>query len=122
MSNSARPGKAALIRDLLIFQMKLVIDGLKDVVLVQLALLAAVFDIVFGKPGRPLVFYGVMRMGERFDLWMNLYGAAERAAHTEDGLFGASRAGSPTMLGKLEEMVRNGEEVEGGPRAGTAQL
>jgi hypothetical protein len=38
---------------------------------------------------------------------MNLYGAARGAEENEDGLFGTSRAGDDTMLGKLEELVRN---------------
>ena len=41
-------------------------------------------------------------MSERFDLWLNLHGAALRAESDEDGLFGVSEAGSNTLLGKLE--------------------
>jgi hypothetical protein len=112
MTTPPRPSSAALIRDVLIFSVKLFFDGVKDVVLVQFALTAAVWDLLFGKPGRPLLFYGVLKLGERFDLWLNLYGAAEAAEQMEDGLFGASRAGSPTLLGKLEELVRNGPEAD----------
>ena len=102
--------KGTLVRDLLIFQLKLVLDGLKDVALIQISLVAAVFDLVFGRPGRPLVFYNVLKLSEKADLWLNLYGASRHAEHTDDGLFGASRAGDDTMLGKLEEYVRNEKE------------
>ncbi len=103
--------KGALVRDLLIFQVKLILDGLKDVAMIQLSILAALFDLLFGRPGRPMLFYSVLRLSERFDLWINLHGAATHAEDTEDGLFGASRAGSNSLLGKLEELVRN--RVEG---------
>jgi hypothetical protein len=104
--------KGSLVRDLLIFQMKLVLDGIKGVFLIQLSIGAALFDLVFGRPGRPLLFYGVLRLSERFDLWMNLYGAARHAEESSDGLFGASRAGDDTMLGKLEELVNGTEEEQ----------
>lgn len=107
--NAARKG--TLVRDLLIFQVKLVLDGLKDVALIQISLLAAVFDLLFGRPGRPLLFYSVLRLSERLDLWMNLYSASRHAGTDDEGLFGASRAGDGTMLGKIEELVGNEGEV-----------
>lgn len=99
--------RGVLVRDLLIFQLKLVLDGLKDMVLIQLSIVAVVIDLVLGKPGGPLLFYRLLRCSERFDLWLSLHGAADRAEDTDDGLFGASRAGSNSMLGKLEQVVRN---------------
>ena len=79
---------------------------------------AVVFDILFGRPGRPLLFYNVLRLGERFDLWLNLYGASSRAEASDDGLFGASEAGSPSLLGRLEQLVRHHTEGSGSaPRA-----
>jgi hypothetical protein len=107
MHDRATTSSAVLIRDLLIFQLKLVLDGLKDLVLIQLSLGAVLFDLLFGRPGRASLFYGVLRLSERFDLWLNLYGAAKGAETTGDGLFGASRAGSNSLLGRLEELARN---------------
>ena len=108
MNSMETVGKGALLRDLMIFQIKLVLDGLKDVALIQISILAAAHDLLFARPGGPLLFYGVLRLSERLDLWMNLYGAATRAEDTDEGLFGASRAGSNTLLGKLEQIVRKG--------------
>ena len=110
METGSMPSKGVLVRDLLILQLKLVIDAVKDILLIKLALLAVVFDILFGRPGRPLLFYNVLRLGERFDLWLNLYGASSRAEASDDGLFGASEAGSPSLLGRLEQLVRHHTE------------
>lgn len=101
--------KAVLIRDLVIFQVKLVMDGAKDIVLSPLSFVAALLDILAPgtRPGHR--FYGIMMVGEQFDRWLNLFGAASTASAERDGLFGASRAGSPTMLGQLEEAVRGGD-------------
>jgi hypothetical protein len=119
METAHYPSKGVLIRDLLILQLKLVIDAVKDILLIKLALFAVVFDILFGRPGRPLLFYNVLRLGERFDLWLNLYGAATDAEESQDGLFGVSAAGSRTMLGRLEQVVRQRvDDLRSDPGAG----
>lgn len=110
--------KIVVLRDLAIFQLKLMLDGIKDVTLAPVSIAAAAADIVF--PGERVGhrFYAVMRLGERFDRWLNLFGPADRADARRDGLFGASRAGSDTLLGRLEAMVLGEEEAAPGtPRA-----
>lgn len=110
--------RRVLIRDLLVFQVKLALDGLKDLALLQASIAAAIIDFLFMRFTRGRCFYGVLRFSERLDLWFNLYGAAQRAASDRDGLFGVSRAGDSTFLGKLEELVRQ-KEAELGTRTTT---
>lgn len=98
------------IRDFLIFQLKLVIDGAKDLAVFHLSIVAVILDVLSGKGRRPRLFYSVLRLSERLDLWLNLHGAVEHLDETDDGLFGASKAGSDSLLGKLEQMVRGGDE------------
>lgn len=112
MRATARPTRGALIRDLLIFHLKLWLDGFKDVVLLPLTLIAGAIDFVF----RTRLFYRVLGIGERFDLWLNLFGAARAAGHARDGLFGVSRAGDPTLLGQLERL--HGGEFKSATRTG----
>ncbi|MGN6483882.1 MAG: hypothetical protein ACTHMX_05710, partial [Thermomicrobiales bacterium] len=100
MRPTARPSRGALIRDLLIFHLKLWLDGFKDIVLLPLTLVAGGIDFIF----RTRLFYRVLGLGERFDLWLNLFGAAQQAGHARDGLFGVSRAGDSTLLGQLEKL------------------
>ncbi|MEJ2184951.1 MAG: hypothetical protein P8Z36_03340 [Gemmatimonadota bacterium] len=120
----ASRSRSTLLRDFLIFQLKLVIDGAKDVVLFQLSILAVVVDLLRGRRRNPGLFYRVLSVSERFDLWLNVHAAAEAAGEGEDGLFGASTAGSDTLVGKLEQMWRGGDEPRGrrpkGGDSGTA--
>lgn len=81
------PSKRVLARDVLLFQMKLWLDGLKDVVLSPLSIGAFLVDLVRGG-GRPSVFYQVLQWGEWFDQWLNLYHASQRAPHRRSGLVG----------------------------------
>lgn len=114
MSGKGSSPNRVVFRDLLIFQVKLALDGIKDVVLAPASIIAALIDMVLpgAEPGR--LFYRVMRVGERYDRWLSLYSASMHAAPGRDGLFGASRAGSDTLLGEIEAMVLGHEE----PRAG----
>ncbi len=99
-----------ILRDLLIFQTKLAMDGMKDIVLAPASSLAALLDVAFPGRERGHRFYAVMRIGERFDRWLSLFAVADKASAQEDGLFGASRAGTASLLGKLEEIVIGYEE------------
>jgi hypothetical protein len=103
------------VRDFAIFQLKLVIDGLKDGAVFGLSFAAFAVDLVFKLHGKRRLFYKVMRISEKFDLWLNLHGAAEGAESDSDGLFGRSKAGSDSMLGKLEEILR-GDDVPPVPK------
>jgi hypothetical protein len=103
---------AVVVRDLLVYQLKLLLDGLKDLVLMWVSLGAAALDLVMPTEIRGKRFYASMHLGEKFDRWLNLYGAAELAAGQAEGLFGASRAGADSLLGKIEKMVLGHEEPE----------
>jgi hypothetical protein len=110
-----------IIRDLVIFQIKLLLDGLKDIVLSPMSIVAAALDILSPTKQRGKRLYAVLTLGERFDKWLNLFNVSERAAAHEEGLFGASRAGANTLLGKLEELVighAEDEDVKDGESTG----
>ena len=107
--NEIHATRSVLVRDFLIFCLKLTLDGVKDVLMIQLSVAAVVLDLL--RPGkRSRLFYKVMGLGERIDLWLNLHGAIAKGEGTGDGLFGGSRAGSPTMVGQLEQAFRGGDE------------
>lgn len=114
-----RAERRVTVRDYLIFVLKLFLDGMKDGLLITVSTVAVVVDLLSGGGRRPRLFYSVLRMSERFDLWLNLNGAVEKmdAGLDDDGLFGASEAGADTLLGKIEQMVRGGDEPRGRQRA-----
>lgn len=109
-----------VLRDLAIFQLKLFIDGVADLIIAQVALLAVVSDLLLPTDRKGKRFYWVMARAERFDRWLSLYGAADQADLEDDGLFGASKAGSDTLLGRLEAMVTRRWEVDEEPSSRAA--
>ncbi len=73
----------SLIRDVLVFQGKLFLDGLRDIILAPLALATGVVAVI--APGRKSewLFYGVLRLGNHLERWINLFGAVRKGADTE---------------------------------------
>jgi len=111
--------RSVTLRDYVIFQIKLWLDGMKGLTVIVLSTGALVLDVIAGRGRRPRLFYSVVRASERFDRWINLYAAVERmeAGESDDGLFGASTAGEDTRLGQIEQLARGGDKprrVKGG--------
>lgn len=109
MSSHEGTPPGVLVRDLFIFHFKLALDGIKGVMMIWMTVVAVIIDLALGGRSRGKRFYAVIRLGERFDLWLNLYGAARNAETNPDGFFGESRAGDDTFLGEMEGLVRKEE-------------
>lgn len=104
--------RSVTFRDFAIFQTKLLLDGFKDLFVFNLSIGAMLIDLLSGRGKKPRLFYSVLRTSERFDAWLNLHGVVQRMDETggEDGLFGASDAGSDSLVGRIEQWVRGGDE------------
>jgi len=80
MENDAGPDRWTLIRDVAVLQLKLVVDGVRDLVLVPASLIAAVVSLVRGSGGRPgPQFYQLIGIGRQSERWIDLFKAYEHA-------------------------------------------
>ena len=69
-----------LLRDLGVLQVKLIVDGLRDLILVPASLIAGIISIASGKNGRPgSQFYHLLAWGKESELWINLFGAVKNS-------------------------------------------
>jgi hypothetical protein len=73
------PDRWELIRDVLVFQLKALLDGVRDLFLIPVSLVAALFDLVAPVAGQGRTFYDVLRLGHRSEEWINLFGAVAPA-------------------------------------------
>lgn len=76
------PDNRTLIRDVAVLQVKLIVDGFRDLVLVPASLIAGFVSLLRredGVPGRQ--FYRLLAHGKRSEQWINLFGAV---AHSPD--------------------------------------
>ena len=76
--NTPTPDRWTLIRDILVLQLKLVVDGLRDLILVPISLVVGIVSLVKSGSGGGEEFYELLRAGRRSERWINLFGAAER--------------------------------------------
>ena len=68
--------RRTLVRDAAVLQVKLVIDGLRDLLLVPASIVAAIMSVIDHKNGRPgTQFYDLLAMGKRSEHWIDLFGA-----------------------------------------------
>jgi hypothetical protein len=72
------PDRWTLIRDIVVLQLKLVVDGLRDFILVPISLIVGIISLVKGGDTSGSQFYELLRTGRRSERWINLFGAAER--------------------------------------------
>lgn len=74
--NSHGQERWQLLRDLGVLQVKLIVDGLRDLILVPASLVAGIISLASGKDGRPgLQFYHLLAWGKESETWINLFGA-----------------------------------------------
>ena len=65
-----------LVRDVVVFQLKLGMEAVLDLALIPASLAAAALDLLLGNWRRPRWFHAVLRFGERCEHWIDLWGVA----------------------------------------------
>jgi hypothetical protein len=102
-----------LLRAMLTFQAKLAVDGLKDLFLAPLAVVACLLDMKRARRGEQWEsFERVMLFGERFERWLALYGVPGRAPLDPDDPLDLRRGGildeggSDVLLESIELTAR----------------
>ena len=92
-------GRRTLLRDIGVFQVKLIVDGLRDLVLVPTSLIVGIVSLVKGEDGRPgLQFYHLLGFGQQTERWINLFGAIENSPEKLD-------QPSPFGAGDIDDLV-----------------
>lgn len=84
-SERANPdGRWRFLRDVLVFQVKLLLDNLRDFALQPISLGAALIDLVFKGEREGSLFYKVLRWGSHSEKVIDVYSAIE---HHQPGSF-----------------------------------
>ncbi len=99
------PNRWELLRDVTVFQLKLAIDGFRDLLLVPISLIAVLVDLVTPTHRAGQHFYEVVLLGRRSEKWINLFGAANRVSRGhETGLY-QDQPRLDDLVSKMENMV-----------------
>ncbi len=98
---NAGPATWTLLRDIAVLQVKLIVDGFRDLLLVPASLVAGLISLATttdGKPGRQ--FYELLAAGKQSERWINLFGALENSPE-------GRRERRDLVGGDIDEIVGN---------------
>ncbi len=95
------PSRWMLIRDVAVFQLKLVLDGLRDALLVPISLFVALLDVLGVGPRAGWQFYALLEWGRRTEYWINLFGATDHVRP----LTTPPRPGVDALVDRLERLA-----------------
>ncbi|MDX1516235.1 MAG: hypothetical protein R3288_05315 [Woeseiaceae bacterium] len=78
------PDRWTLIRDAAVFQVKLIVDGFRDLVLVPTSFVAALISLFSGRDGKPGPhFYRLLGLGKQSERWIDLFAAYRHSPWSE---------------------------------------
>ena len=103
-----------LVRDVAVLQAKLIVDGLRDLILVPLSLAAGIISLVKAKDGVPgTQFYHLLSLGKQSERWINLFGAMKNAPPEMEHPSPFPDSDMDDIVGKIEAFVIDEEERGG---------
>ena len=100
MSATDRSKRSTLIRNAVVFQLKLMADGFRDLLLLPISLIAALIGLLRGGDEPEKEFNQVITIGRESEIWINLFGNHE---HPENP--GASTS-IDALFSKVEETLK----------------
>ena len=89
-----------LLRDVVVFQIKLGMEAVLDITLIPVSLAAAGLDLLLGNWRRPRWFHAVLRFGERCEHWIDLWGSARPGV-------AAPQSEADAIMRNIETLIRN---------------
>jgi hypothetical protein len=118
--DSASSSRWQLIRDLAVFQLKLGLDALRDLVLSPISLIAGIVDLFASGEQAGKHFYSVLVAGRRTEAWINLFGELDRVAPRGEAADGAERASVDAIVERMERLLV--EQYERGGVTASAKI
>ncbi len=94
-----------LLRNIALFQMKLALDALRDLVISPVSIIAGLADLITGGKNPGHRFYRVLIAGRFSETWINLFGQADHM-EPESGKHGGSDIVTiDTIVEQFEKLV-----------------
>jgi len=73
MHTADRNPRITLIREAAVLQVKLLVDGARDAILIPVSILAALIGVLRGGPDCDREYRRVIKLGRRSERWINLF-------------------------------------------------
>jgi len=109
-----RLDRRTLVRDVAVFQFKLIVDGLRDLVLVPVSFIAGIVSFVSARDDVPgSQFYELLEVGRQSEHWIDLFGALRNAPREVRNRVRFPEENMDQILDRIETFVID-EEKRGG--------
>ena len=117
MNPETRSPRANLIREAAVLQVKLLVDGFRDAILIPVSLFAALIGLLRGGEDADREYRRVIKLGRRSERWINLFGH-QRALGKSSPI-----SSMDSVLGQMESAVMEHYKKErtGKERTGTKE-
>ena len=95
-----------LIRDVGVLQVKLLLDGFRDLLLLPASLIAGVISVMQSRNGKPgPQFYRLIAVGKQSESWINLFGAMRNAPEDLEPRVNFGDADIDDVVARVETFV-----------------
>ena len=116
MSDTDISKRSELVRNAVVFQLKLIADGFRDLVLLPVSLVATIIGLLRGGDEPDREFKQVIDIGRQSEQWINLFGNHD---HPED----ASPVTSIDVLfTKVEDTLKQHYQAAGTSKSAQAEI
>jgi len=116
MSDTKLSKRGELVRHAVVFQLKLVTDGLRDLVLLPVSLVATVIGLLRGGNEPEREFNQVIHIGRQSEQWINLFG---NHAQPDDA---NPTASIDVLFTKVEETLKQHYLAAGTSKSAQAEI
>jgi hypothetical protein len=115
--SETKPSKRGmLIRNSVVFQLKLMADGLRDLLLLPISLIATVIGLLRGGDEPEREFNQVIEVGRDSEEWINLFGNHDAPDNTN------AAASIDALFTKVEETLKQQYQAAGTSKGAQAEI
>ena len=116
MGESSSNKRIELFRNSVVFQLKLMVDGFRDLVLLPISLVATLLGLLRGGDEPEREFNRVLDLGRDTERWINLFGRADEADPNH------AIASMDSLFNRVEETLKQQYKAEGTSERVQAQI
>ena len=116
MSDTGTSKRGALVRNAVVFQLKLMADGLRDLVLLPISLIATLIGLLRGGDEPEREFLQVIETGRQSEKWINLFGNHDVPDHSN------AAASIDVLFTKVEKTLKQHYQAAGTSERAQAEI
>lgn len=103
-----KKSRSLVLKKGLIFQLKLGLDALRDIILSPIAIIALIIDLILSLEGKNSLFNQLMHFGRLSDQWINLFNAHcdPLSKHGENNSYNGGHVSVDELLAQIGDIVK----------------